>query len=220
MAIGNACSSDSAAPAAPITFGIGVSLLDGHPVDEPVELRCDHGGPGAATATEAFSTLAVTVALTPLEAGRNFVLSPANACGSSKRCGFVRIAALDATGGVLAHADTVTTEGVLKLAVEQLPDLTQVKVSLIRGLDQQPLQNPDKTEVNHIVTPTFVVPSDCALPPSGGAGGDSSSSTLGGAGGDSSSSTLGGAGGDSSSPAQAGADGNLAGAAAGGIGGA
>jgi hypothetical protein len=117
---------------------------------------------------------------------------------------------------------------VLELGLEQLPQVTQVRVSLIRGLDQRQLQNPDKTAVQSVVTPTFVVPTDCAAPPVGGAGGDSSTGaggagTLGGA------STLGGAGGDLAQPAAGGAGGQdstpLAGAtgdgmAAAGIGGA
>ena len=220
LAIANACSSDTAAPAVPITFGIEVTSLDGHAVDQAVALRCDHGGPGAAAAPDAFSTLAVGVALTPTEPGRNFVLSPANACGKSQRCGFVRIEALDATGSVLAQTDTVTTEGVLELGLTQLPDLTQIRVNLIRGVDLTPLQNPDKSAVNSVVTPTFVVPADCGAPPtgaggqssSGGAGGDTSEGgdtavPAGGAGGDSSVPALGGAGGDRSLPALGGAGG-------------
>lgn len=220
LAIGNACSSDDAAPATPITFGIEVLSLDGHAVDQEVALRCDHGGPGEGAATDAFSTLAVSVALTPTEPGRMFVLSPANACGTSKRCGFVRIQGLDAAGDVLVQSDTVTTEGVLKLGLEQLPDLAQVRVSLIRGLDLEPLQNPDKAEVSSVVTPTFVVPADCVAP-SIGVGGQSS---IGGAGGDASqagdsSMPLGGAGGDGSVPL-AGAGGDSSVSALGGIGGA
>jgi hypothetical protein len=218
LAICNACSSDAAAPAAPITFGIEVTSLDGHGVDEDVLLRCDHGGPGDSAAAVAFSTLAVTVALSPTEAARKFVLRPANACGASKRCGFVRIEALNAAADVLAQTDTVTTEGVLKLDLEQLPDLKQVRVSLILGVDQKPLQNPDKAEVNSVVTPTFVVPTDCVAPPSGGAGGDSSA---GGAGGDNSAGGAGGGasqGGDSSTPALGGAGGDSS--TLGGIGGA
>lgn len=198
IGVGNACSSDSAAPAAPITFGVEISLLDGHAVDEPVALRCDHGGADVAAVADAFSTLAVSVSLTPLEAGRNFVLSPANACGTSTRCGFIRIEALDATGAVLSVADTVTTEGVLKLALEQLPELAQVRATLIRGVDRAPLYNPDKTVVENLVSPTFVVPSDCAALPVAGAGGESAT----GAGGDH---ALAGAGGDAAVPAAGGA---------------
>ncbi len=223
LAIGNACSSDAAAPAAPITFGIEVTLLDGHGVDQAVGIRCDHGGPGAGAARDAFSTLAVTVALTPPpEATRKFVLSPANACGTSTRCGFVRFQALNAAGDVLAQTDSVTTEGVLKVGAEQLPALSQIRVSLIRGVDLQPLQNPDQAAVESIVKPSFIVPSDCvALPPTGvgGAGGETSTGAAGGetsAGGDTSSPTLGGAGGDTSMPALGGA----AADSAGGIGGA
>jgi len=227
LAVGNACSSDAAAPATPITFSVDVSSLDGHAVDQEVDLRCDHGGTGASDASAAFSTLAVSVALSPTEAGRNFVLSPANACGSSTRCGFIRIEALDATDGVLAHVETVTTDGVLKLGVQQLPELAQVRVSLIRGLDQKPLLNPDKTAVTSVVKPTFVVPTSCAALPtpgaggdtsSGGAAGDTSTPTLGGAGGDAATPALGGAAGDTATPALGGAAGDSM--AAGGIGGA
>lgn len=215
-AVGNACSSDAAAPAAPITFGVEVSLLDGHALDEPVALRCDHGGAGVAGAADAFSTLAVSVSLTPTEAGRNFVLSPANACGTSTRCGFIRIQALDAAGTTLAAVDTVTAEGVLELALDQLPELAQVRVALIRGLDQAPLHNPDKTVVENVVSPTFVVPTDCAALPVAGAGGESATgaggdTALAGAAGD----AAGGAGGQSST-SLAGAPGEAAAAGNGG----
>jgi hypothetical protein len=203
LAVGNACSGDSTAPATPTTFGVQVSLLDGKPIDEPVALRCDHGGAHAADTADAFSTLAVSVSLTPLESSRNFVLRPANACGTSTRCGFVRLEALDATGGVLAVTDTVTTEGVLALGLEQLPELTQVRASLVRGVDQQPLQNPDKTVVEAIVSPTFVVPRDCAALPIAGAGGEAASA---GAGGEATQ-PVGGAGGQDST-ALAGANGD------------
>lgn len=211
LSLGNACSSDDAAPETPTTFGVEVQKLDGQEPNGDVSLRCDRGGPvdaasgadagGAPTAASpsVFSTLTVSVSLTPTEAATRFVLRPNNACGSSPRCGFVRIEGLDEAGVVLTSVDTATSEGVLTLDLEHLP--AQIRASLIRGIDRKPLQNPDKTDVVAVVTPHLIAPSDCGSEMigtggAGGAGGDGST-PLGGAGGvgGDSSTPLGGAGG-------------------------
>jgi hypothetical protein len=206
LPFGNACSSDDAVPETPTTFAVEVTSLDGQMPDGTISLRCDRGGPvdaagdvGTAGAPDAvagpgvFSTLTVRVALAPDDAATRFVLRPANACGSSKRCGFVRIEGLDDAGRVLTSVDTATSEGVLTLDLQHLP--VQIRASLIRGVDRKPLQNPDQTAVMTVVTPNLVAPSDCSAEVigTGGAGG------AGGAGGDGST-PLGGAGGDSSPP--------------------
>jgi hypothetical protein len=200
LALGGACSSDEAPPPTPITFSVEVTTLDGQAPDEAVELRCD-------------GSLAVAVATTPIELGRQFLLRPAHACGASTRCGYVRIEGLDDAGEVVATVDTATTEGVLTLDLASLP--SQIRVSLIRGVDQKPLLNPDKTEVTGSVTPSFVVPTCAEVPGGGGAGaggaggagsagvasagadnaGGASPTPVGGAGGDSTVTPLGGAGG-------------------------
>jgi hypothetical protein len=187
LPLGSACSDDEVAPAKPLTFSVEVTGLDGVAPDVPVALRCD-------------SNLAVSVSIASDDAKRGFVLRPAHACGSSTRCGYVHIEGLASDGQVLSAIDTATTEGVLPLSLEQLP--TELRISLIRGLDQTPLLNPDKTEVVTLLTPSFVVPTDCEPPPigaggAGGAGGASSAGAAGtaGAGGDSSPAITGGAGG-------------------------
>ena len=220
LPLGNACSSDSAVPETPTTYAVEVLKLDGQSPDGDVNLRCDRGGPvdaagGAATggapdavaSPSVFSTLTVSVSLEPTDAATRFVLRPANACGSSTRCGFVRIEGLDDAGAVLTSVDTATSEGVLKLDLEHLP--AQIRATLIRGIDGKPLQNPDQTDVVTVVTPNLVAPSVCGAEVigtggaggAGGAGGDSSTPLggAGGAGGDSSP-PLGGAGGDNSTP--------------------
>lgn len=187
--LGSACSSDSTVPAKPLTFSVGVKSLDGHAPDSAIELRCDQGGADASAGgapAAVFSTLAVSVSIETDDPKRVFVLRPANACGSSPRCGYVRIEGLDDSGTVLSGVDTVTTEGVLKLDLDRLP--TELRVSLIRGVDQQPLLNPDKTPVVAQVTPSFTRPLECGGPvvgaggeaPVGGAGGESGAG-LGGA---------------------------------------
>ena len=226
LPLGNACSGDDAVPETPTTFAVEVLSLDGQAPDGDVNLRCDRGGPvnapsgsGGTPDTDAtpsvFSTLTVSVALQPADdAATRFVLRPANACGSSTRCGFVRIEGLDDAGLVLTSVDTATREGVLTLDLEHLP--VKIRVSLIRGTDRKPLQNPDQTTVATVVTPNFVVPSDCGAEVigtggAGGAGGDSST-PLGGAG---------GAAGDGPTPlggAGAGGAGGASGAGAGGAG--
>jgi hypothetical protein len=215
LPLGNACSSDDAAPETPTTFAVNVESLDGQAPDGDVTLRCDRGGPvdagsgdGAGGAPDAdvlpavFSTLTVRVALEPDDdPATRFVLRPANACGSSTRCGFVRIEGLDDAGLVLTSVDTATREGVLTLDLEHLP--VKIRVALIRGTDRTPLQNPDQTDVATVVTPNLVAPSDCSAEVigSGGAGG-AGSTPLGGAGGagGADSTPLGGGGGADSTP--------------------
>jgi hypothetical protein len=214
LPLGNACGSDDAVPETPTTFSVEVVSLDGQPPEGEINLRCDRGGPanvgtgGApddAAGPAVFSTLTVSVALQPAnDAATRFVLRPANACGSSGRCGFVRIEGLDDAGRVLTSVDTATREGVLTLDLEHLP--VEIRVSLIRGTDRRPLQNPDQTDVTTLVTPNLVAPSDCGAEVigtggAGGAGGDAST-PLGGAGGagGAGSMPLGGAGGDGSTP--------------------
>lgn len=216
LPLGNACSSDDAAPETPTTFAVEIKYLDGQVPDETINLRCDRGGPDTASDASTggvadadaqpgvFSTLTVSVALQPEDAATRFVLRPANACGSSTRCGFVRIEGLDDAGRVVTSVDTATREGVLTLDLAHLP--VELRVSLIRGTDRKPLQNPDQTDVVTVITPNLVAPSDCGpevigTGGAGGAGGDSSMPLggAGGAGGDGSP-PLGGAGGDSSTP--------------------
>jgi len=178
LALGGACSNDDPPPPTPTTFGVEVTSLDGRAVDEEVPLRCDRGGPsstadvsagGAAAASASyFSTLVVAVATTPVDAAQQFVLRPAHACGASTRCGYVRIEGLDDNGAVVASVDTATAEGVLELDLARLP--SQIRVSLIRGVDQRPLQNPDQTDVTSSVTPSFIVPTCAELPGGGGQG--------------------------------------------------
>jgi hypothetical protein len=201
LPLGSACSSDDASPLPPTTFGVEVTGLDHQAPDAAIQLRCDRGG--ATTSTDEatggsvdvaaspgfFSTLVVDVATTPTDASTQFVLRPAHACGSSTRCGYVRIEGLDDTGQVLTRVDTATTEGVLQLDLAHLP--TQLRVSLIRGLDQEPLKNPDKTAVTTSITPSFVVPTCVDDPGVGGAGGAGGTEGVAGAGADS----AGGAGG-------------------------
>jgi hypothetical protein len=203
----DACSSSSSnEPAAPITFSIEVTSLDGLSPDQPLALRCDH-------------TLAVGVSIstTPVN---NFVLRPAHACGTSTRCGYVHLEALAADDTLLASADSATPEGVLELGAEQAAQLSTIRASLIRGFDLEPLQNPDKTQVAKVVTPEIVMPSDCVVGAGGaaGAGGEGSLPNLGGAGGESAAPMAGGAGGESPIPAAGGAAGaDTTAAGAGGI---
>jgi hypothetical protein len=222
LPFGSACSDDEAAPVTPTTFGVEISSLDGSTeLSDAVNLRCDQGGPsdaaGGATADAgAFSTLAVGVTLSPTEPSTRFILRPANACGSSKRCGYVRIEGLNDAGQIVASVDTVTTEGVLQLTFDSLP--TQLRATLISGVTREVLQNPDKTDVTTSITPTFVVPAECGQTPgSGGAGGDSgaaggsggaggAATALGGAGAGGDATSLGGVGGDVTAPGGAGGD--------------
>jgi hypothetical protein len=218
LGLAGACSSsDDDAPAKPTVYDVQITAIDGADPDGEVPLRCDHRD------GTALSTLAVSVRVTSSPENQ-FTLRPLHACGSSKRCGFVRVEALAEDDTSLAQADTATASGVLELSASELPQLTQLKVSLIRGLDGEPVVNPDETEVVAVVTPTFVLPAEpCVDEASGGAGqggAGSGGAGLGGAGGDGTTS-LGGAGGTPSEPG-GGASGEapVGGAGAGGAGGA
>ena len=208
LSLAGACNGSSDAPSTPITFDVEVATLDGNPPTGSVTLRCDHPGGNA------LSTLAVSVTITSTPAD-NFVLRPANACGASTRCGYVRIRALGADDQVLGKVDTATTSGVLELDPTRLSEVAKIQVSLIRGLDQQPLLNPDGSAVTAVVSPSFVAPGECAdeVPGAGGAsgaGGEDSQPPLGGAGGMAAS--QGGVGGEAGTSA---GDGTALGGAAG-----
>jgi len=207
LPVAGACSSSDDAPATPITFNVEVTTLDGKAPTDKLELRCDHKD------GKALSTLAVAFAVTTTPQD-NFVLRPANACGSSTRCGYARIQGLSSSDEVLGSVDTAATAGVLELDAKRLADVAKIKVSLIRGLDQEPLLNPDKTEVADTVSPVFVAPSDCAdeLVGAGGAGAGGAGAGGAGAGGA-------GAGGEDSMTPLGGAGGEPAAAGAGGVGG-
>lgn len=161
-----ACGDDESTQETPVDFSVAIVALDGGDPLEPVTLRCD-------------DTLAVLVAISASDPKVVFTLRPANACGESKRCGYVHLEALDADGGVLASVDSVTTEGVLRLPPERAGELSQVQAKLIRGLDQKVVTRQDGSEARDLVSPTFVVPSDC--PETDGAGGAGGQDGTGGA---------------------------------------
>jgi len=156
-AIAPGCGSDAPSTEAPVTLGVSITSIDGKGSDEPVLLHCD-------------GTIAVQVTLSADPDERRFVLRPARACGTSGRCGYVRLEALDSADQALAVVDTATTAGVLQLSSDDLARVTQIRAGLRRGIDDEPVINPDQAEVTTIATPTFVPPSTC--PVSRGAGGD------------------------------------------------
>ena len=179
----SACGDDEAVPVPQPDFGVSVITLDGAAPEEPLELRCD-------------GTLAVAVAISTSIDNIPFTLSPANACGASRRCGYVRVEGLSADDEVLGQADSVTTVAVLELDAEQRPLLASIRVSLISGVDQTPLLLKDGSEVASVVTPSITLREDCAPPDgSGGAGGQGGEASLGGAGGQGGAPGAGGVGG-------------------------
>jgi hypothetical protein len=155
LPLADACSSSSDAPATPITFNIEVTALDGKAPTDPVELRCDH------KSGRALGTLAVSFAITSIPEN-NFVLRPNNACGTSTRCGYVLVQALSASDEVLGSVETASTAGLLELDATRLVELAKVEVSVIRGLDQTPLLNPDGSAVAAEISPSFTAPSECS----------------------------------------------------------
>jgi hypothetical protein len=168
MPLGSACSSDDTTTETPNTFGLKITALDGKSPGMDVPLHCD-------------GTLAVTVELTPPKPDENrpFLLYPLHACGALTRCGYVRIQALTSAGDEIAHVDVSAKEGVLRLTAEKgdpVPEVGEIRASLIRGIDDEPYVNPDQSEVTASVSPTFVVPDPAGCPPpdsgTGGAGAD------------------------------------------------
>lgn len=164
--LGSACSSDDAAPEAPITFTVDIVALDGQkPSAAPLELHCD-------------GTIAVEVKIQADPEDRPFLLLPSRACGASERCGYVRLEALSGSGELLASGAFATTTGVLVIPSGAreglgLADVAEIRASLIRGVDDKPLLNPDQTEVTTSVKPSFQAPVDCTSADNGagGAGG-------------------------------------------------
>jgi hypothetical protein len=192
LPLGSACSSDEAAPEAPSTFGVSIVALDGEALgDAPVALHCD-------------GTLAVEVGISSEPEERPFIVLPSRACGVVSRCGYVRLEALDSGGGVLARVDTAATTGLLRLPPDRLAELSAIRASLIRGIDDEPVLNPDQSEVSSSIAPTFQVPTDCP-PPDLGAGGTGPDAGAGAGGGGAAPLPLGGAPTTGGAPAEGGA---------------
>jgi hypothetical protein len=153
-----ACSEDEAPPAKPPTFELEIVGLDGDDA-QVARPRCD-------------GTLGVTVAISP--SGR-FSLRPPHACGTSKLCGYVRAEAFDSAGELLAKSEAVTTTALLELDPARLPELARIRATLIRGVDQEIVTNPDDAEVTVEIEPTVVLPEGCDTTGQGGAGAGGSS---------------------------------------------
>jgi hypothetical protein len=191
---GAACSDEEAAPAPQPSFGIAVASIDGNAPDGEVPLACT-------------GLLAVTVSITTTIDTIPFLLRPANACGASKRCGYVRVEALDSEGDALTHVDSATSTGLLELDASQRSAIAKLRVSLISGVDQTVIVNKDLTEVTALAEPTFALATDCDEPMGGGgAGGQSGSAGASGEGGN------GGSGAGTGGAPEAGAGGAAAGA--------
>jgi hypothetical protein len=190
VALGSACGGDDTVPLEPVSFQVSIDRVnDGSPRD--VALRCD-------------GTISVLVSIAPAD---TFALRPANACGSSSRCGYVHFEALTEEGDVLASADSATVEGVLRLRdLDAASTLHTLTASLRSGVDQKTLVDAAGDEVTTRLTPTFALPENCEATGAGGAGGSGNEPSQGGAGGTSD----GGAGGET-------AEAPLGGAGAGGM---
>lgn len=191
LPLGAACSTSDSAPPTPVEITLTITGIEGPKIVEPIRLRCD-------------GTLAVNVSITTVPADA-FILRPARACASSSRCGYVHLEALDADGNALASVDTATTGGLLRLPTDSLAAVSQITARLLRGIDDEPVLNPDKTEVTAGVSPSFQLTENC--PGQSGAGGAATGGAAGAP-------ATGGAAGDSTLPAAGGA--GLGGAATGG----
>jgi hypothetical protein len=194
LLVAAACSDDEEAPAPQPDFTIAVATLDGKSPDEEVTLQCR-------------GELAVTVGITTSIERVDFILRPRHACGSSKRCGYVRVEGLDDSDNSLVQVETVTTTGLLQLDATSREQLRRVRVTLISGVDQKPIVNADGSEVSQVVGPSFALVTDCPIDEGaggqGGAGAGGQSAGGAGAGGQGEPTTSGGAGGVSGGDAGA-----------------
>jgi hypothetical protein len=212
LAVVGACSDDEEAPAPQPDFAVAVSSLDGLEPDQAVELQCD-------------GKLVVAVAISTSIENVNFLLRPAGACSTSKRCGYVRVEALSASDELLGRAETTTTAAVLPLPLDRLAEVATLRATLMSGVDKTPIVNKDGTEVSASVSPPgFAVRSDCPEPEGsagaggaggqGGAAGASGAGPEGGAAGAAGVGGAAGAGGATDALGGAGAGGELTGAGA------
>ncbi|MDF3067854.1 MAG: hypothetical protein K0R38_3455 [Polyangiaceae bacterium] len=149
-----ACGGDDVVPLEPVTYELSVTAYNGQP-GETVVRRCD-------------GTISVAVAISPVDA---FALRPANACGTSPRCGYVHFELLGVSGELLASADSATTQGVL-LVPNTVPseELGEVRVSLRSGVDGQTIVNADGEDAVLSATPVYEDARDCEDTSVGGAG--------------------------------------------------
>jgi hypothetical protein len=188
-----ACSDDEEAPAPQPEFSLAVTSLDGRDPAEAVELSCD-------------GNLVVAVAISTSIKSIPFTLRPAGACGTSKRCGYLRVEALAAGDELLGRAETTTSAAVLPLPLERLDDVAAVRATLMSGVDKTPILNKDGSEVSTSVSLTsLTVQGDCPEP--GGSAGAGGAAGQGGAAGN---------GGAGAGPIEGGAGGAASGGAAGG----
>jgi hypothetical protein len=165
VALGGACGSDDVEPLEPVSYELSIDAYNGAPGDA-VALRCD-------------GTLTVTVSIAPSNA---FTLRPANACGSSTRCGYVHFELLSKSGDVLAFTDSATREGVLRVpGAVPIDDLGGVRVSLRSGVDDETIVNADGKDAVTSEEPRFDPPASCDGAGGAGAGGAPSEPGVGGA---------------------------------------
>jgi hypothetical protein len=154
LALSGACSDDDEGTAVPpADLALQITSLDGQAPEAESPLRCDG--------------LGVEVEISPAS---GFTLRPLHACGSSNRCGYVRLDALDADDNVLASVDSVTTFGLLELPQAALEELAAVRAVLLRGVDGKPVTNADRSEVTTRVDISRPVPSSCEAQGVGGQG--------------------------------------------------
>jgi hypothetical protein len=179
-----ACSDDEEAPAPQPDFTVAVANIDGKAPDD-VTLPCS-------------GQLAVAVDITTSIDPIRFTLRPRHACGSSKRCGYVRVEGLDENEQALTQVETVTTTGLLQVDAASREQLRKVRVTLISGVDQKPIVNADGSEVSQVVDLTVTLATDCPVDAGMGGAGGAAAGGAGGVdalGGASGADALGGAGG-------------------------
>jgi hypothetical protein len=213
LPLGAACSNDDEAPATPVTVTLAFVGFDGAPtVADSVPLRCD-------------GTLAVELSITTVPDNAPFTLRPAHDCANSARCGYLEVQALDANGETLASVKTATVGALLQIQPADRGAVAELKASLLRGIDDKPVLNPDGAAVTASISPTFAPTTDCPEPSTGGAGaggaanaGGAAGAVTGGVAGEATAIGGAGAGGSAGSPAGgAGAAGDSAMAGVGGI---
>jgi hypothetical protein len=194
LPFGDACSSSDSNAAVLVPVGVTVTTINDLAPAESIALGCDD------------LSLAVVVSITPAD---TFLLRPPRYCGTALQCGYLRLEALASDGTTLASVDTATDIGVIQLSAEQVASVTQLRASLLRGVDDAVVKDADG---HNTVAISLQAPADCDVAARGGAGGQGAAGAdaLAGAGG---ALGLGGAPGQAGAAGLAGAGGSAAAAA-------
>ncbi|HSC89587.1 MAG TPA: hypothetical protein VLC09_20030 [Polyangiaceae bacterium] len=112
----------------------------------------------------------------------NYRIRPPKYCGETDPCGYLRVAALDADGQELVHADGSSVDVLLQFATDYADTATQLRVELISSYTFEPVEVDDKP-LRTTWDLAITAAEDCSAGlGGGGAGGAGGDGNLGGGG--------------------------------------